>query len=300
MVYVADVTFDDQGGAAPPSLLPGQAFVKTWRVRNAGTCAWDSSHTLNFVGGNHPDAHMGGSTVAVQGTVPPGAEYDVSVNLVAPTTPGLYQGIWQMRNGSGVFYGDRLLVTVEVLSPTPAPVPTQTPSPNISYTADRTTIRQGECTTIRWDVQNVKAVYFYPEGGTWENNGVNGQGSREVCPTQTTTYYLRVVYPDNSEETRSLTIYVEAAAESPRIVAFDAQPVQIQVGQCVDLYWDVQGDVNTVRITRNNAAIWEAAPVRGGMQDCPPGTGEMAYGIEATGPGGISKSVRVVTVVSGG
>jgi polar amino acid transport system substrate-binding protein len=300
LAYVADITFDDRGGTAPPLLLPGQAFVKTWRVRNTGTCTWDSSYTLNYVGGNSPASDMSGSTTRVKGTVAPGAQYDISVNLVAPTAPGVYQGLWQMRSGQGQFYGDRLSVVIEAVSPTPTPGPTATPSPNVNFTVDRTHIKYGDCVTFYWEVQNVKAVYFYQDGQNWQDHGVPGKSNSQECPPATITYYLRVVYADDSSETFPLTIYVEPAPESPQIVAFDATPAQIQAGDCVDLYWDVRGDINTVRILRNNAVIYDGAPSRGSMQDCPPGAGEMAYTLEAVGPGGTSKSVRVINVVQPG
>ncbi len=46
MSYVADITYDDANMTAPPVLRPGQAFVKTWRVRNSGTCTWTSVYYL--------------------------------------------------------------------------------------------------------------------------------------------------------------------------------------------------------------------------------------------------------------
>lgn len=77
------------------------------------------------------------------------------------------------------------------------------PAESIEFYADRTTITQGECVTIGWDVEGIKAVYF-------EDAGVTGQETREVCPTTTTTYTLRVVRTDDSEVQRQITITVNA------------------------------------------------------------------------------------------
>jgi hypothetical protein len=44
MTYVADLTFDDENMTNPPVLRPGQGFVKAWRVRNSGTCTWNSAY----------------------------------------------------------------------------------------------------------------------------------------------------------------------------------------------------------------------------------------------------------------
>lgn len=97
----------------------------------------------------------------------------------------------------------------------PRPVPTNTPSPTPTYTltptsiapigpnlrADRNPIGYRECTIIRWDVDNIKEVYF-------EGQPVIGHDSREVCPFQTTTYTLLVILFDNSQQTYPITITV--------------------------------------------------------------------------------------------
>ena len=106
MAWVADLTFDDKNMTSPPVIPPGQSFTKSWRVRNSGTCTWDSRYVLAYDHGNVPAAQMGGQPVAVRGTVAPGQTYDFSVNLTAPTTPGVYQGFWQMRNPAGTPFGE--------------------------------------------------------------------------------------------------------------------------------------------------------------------------------------------------
>ena len=300
MAWVADLTYDDNNMQSPPSIPPGQPFVKAWRIRNSGTCTWDSAYKLTYVQGNVPEARMGGQPTPIKGTVAPGSNYDMEVNLVAPTKPGTYQGWWQMVNAQGVAFGERIYVGITVpASATPTPRPTQTPSPNISFTVDRTSIKAGECVTFSWNVQNVKAVYFYADGESWQQNGVAGTGSSVECPPQTTTYYLRVVNPDDSVEVRQITIQVEPVVGAPTITRFTVDPPsQITVGQCVNIQWQVEGAVDRVLIARNNAPIWDGAPFTGNMQDCPPGTGTIAYTIEASGAGGVSRQQHNINVVS--
>lgn len=297
MAWVADVTYDDKNMTAPPVMQPGQAFVKTWRVRNSGTCTWDSTYYLGFVQGNVAGAQMGGQPTHIQGEVAPGATYDISVNLVAPLTPGTYQGWWQMHNGKNVPFGERIYVGITVpTAPTPTPKPTQTPAPNINFTVSATNITAGQCVTFSWNVSNVQEVYFYAQGENWQSNGVAGQGSQVECPTQTTTYYLRVVAPDGSVQTREITVTVQPAVGAPTIALFSVHPGQINVGQCVSIDWDVQGSVNRVVISLNNAPLWDGAPTRGTLNNCPPGSGSLTYQIEATGSGGTSRAVQTVTV----
>ena len=199
MSYVADITYDDKNMTAPPVLQPGQTFVKTWRIRNSGTCAWDSKFYLAYASGNSSLSQMGGQPTYIIGTVAPGATYDISVNLTAPTQPGVYQGFWQMNNAAGQAFGTKVYVGIQVVAPTPTPAPTQPAS--ITFTVNQTNITAGQCVVFNWNVQNVQAVYFYAEGENPQENGVAGQGSQTECPTQTTTYYLSVVYTNGSNTT---------------------------------------------------------------------------------------------------
>ena len=95
--FVADVTVPDG-----TTFIPGQAFVKTWQLKNTGTNAWSSSYALVFVRGDQ----MGGpASVPLSGTVAPGATADVSVSLTAPTRLGSFTGFWMLRNPAGKLFG---------------------------------------------------------------------------------------------------------------------------------------------------------------------------------------------------
>lgn len=97
------------------------------------------------------------------------------------------------------------------VAPTPTPTavpPTPTPGAVINFSADRTSILQGECVTLFWDVQNVTAVWVYPLGANFRDFPVEGQGSRQECPTRTTTYEMRVQLTNGQLELRQVTINV--------------------------------------------------------------------------------------------
>jgi formylglycine-generating enzyme required for sulfatase activity len=96
--FVTDITIPDN-----TEIPAGTPFVKTWRLRNTGTCTWTSSYAMIFYSG---DAMSGpAATQFTTGTVPPGATIDVSVTLIAPTTPGTYRGEWRLRNAAGATFG---------------------------------------------------------------------------------------------------------------------------------------------------------------------------------------------------
>ncbi len=144
--FVEDVTIPDG-----TEMQPGQSFDKVWRLRNAGTCTWNSGYSLVFESG---DA-MGGpaALVLTTGTVGPGQELDVTVELIAPQDPGTYRGDWQLRNAAGQTFGvgptadSTFWVEVDVAGPTP------TPSPDYSLTFDN--IHDcGGLTTVTLRVEN--------------------------------------------------------------------------------------------------------------------------------------------------
>ena len=95
--FVSDVTVPDGTVYAP-----GTAFTKTWRMKNVGSCTWNTSYTLVF----HTGEQMGGAaSVNFPSTVAPGQTVDLSVNLTAPNTAGTYRGYWMLKNGSGALFG---------------------------------------------------------------------------------------------------------------------------------------------------------------------------------------------------
>ena len=61
-------------------------------------------------------------------------------------------------------------------------------------------------------MQNVQAVWVYPQGESYDRFPRAGQGSQEVCPTTTTTYEIRVLLRDGSTVFRDVTITVVGAA----------------------------------------------------------------------------------------
>jgi len=103
--FVSDVTIPDNTPVAV-----GQSFTKTWKVKNAGSCAWDAGFKFAFTGG---DA-MGGTTYTVPSSVAAGAVTDISVAMVAPNKTGTLRGNWRMSTASGQFFGDEVYVQVVI------------------------------------------------------------------------------------------------------------------------------------------------------------------------------------------
>jgi ABC-type amino acid transport substrate-binding protein/heat shock protein HslJ len=298
MTLVAHLNLDDADMTAPPPISPGAAFQKSWRVQNIGTCTWDSSYQLTPVGGNTPAARMGGRAVALPSAVAPGQTIDLTVDLVAPLAPGVYQGFWSMRAPTGLLFGERIWVGIDVAElPTPTPPPTGIPLPGVTFTVDRDSIRAGECVTFAWDVSGGGQVYFYAEGQPWQLNGVAANGARVECPNASTTYTLRINQADGTLDLRPIRIAVTPAPSAPFITFFTVTPsFQIAAGQCVEVRWQVEGEVGNVRVARGDTTLWDGAPLNGTSRDCPP-VGEAVYTLDVSGPGGTAAGRQNVTVL---
>lgn len=94
--FVRDVTYPDGTYVAP-----GASFTKTWRLRNAGTQAWNTDTQLVYIGGDPSNAY----NVYMPHYVAPGSTVDISVNLVAPTYGGTVSGQWMLQAPDGTRFG---------------------------------------------------------------------------------------------------------------------------------------------------------------------------------------------------
>jgi hypothetical protein len=95
--FVSDVTIPDN-----TYMSPSQAYTKTWRLKNAGTCTWTTGYALVFDSGN---IMSGPTSQNLAGNVAPGATVDLSVNLIAPGSNGTHRGNWKLRNDKGTIFG---------------------------------------------------------------------------------------------------------------------------------------------------------------------------------------------------
>lgn len=114
-VNTIDVTIPD---GTP--MTPGQEFVKTWKIRNTGICTWDTEYQAIFSYSSPPSENMDAQPIPLTALVAPGQEVDVSVQFIAPTTPGEYTGYWNMVNALGIPFGGtgkQLIVKIVVQQP---------------------------------------------------------------------------------------------------------------------------------------------------------------------------------------
>jgi len=113
-VLCDSVTFDpatvDVNVPDLTQMTPNQDFVKTWKVRNNGSCAWGDGYGLIYAYGEK----MAGAPQPIPTVVEAGQEVDISVNFRAPSKTGEYVSAWQMVNGRGVPFGKPVYVKIIV------------------------------------------------------------------------------------------------------------------------------------------------------------------------------------------
>lgn len=110
--YVTDVTIPDN-----TVLTPGSSFVKTWRIRNSGTCTWEAGTQLIFTSGEP----LGAPTAVAVPATAPGAQVDISVSMVAPAAPNTYRSNWQLQAPDGTRFGGIFYVQIVIPAPVAPP-----------------------------------------------------------------------------------------------------------------------------------------------------------------------------------
>ena len=78
-------------------MTAGQSFVKTWKIKNSGTCTWTTGYKIIFSSGNP----MAGQPQPLPVPVAPGQEIEISVSFIAPAQSGSYSSAWTLQNANG-------------------------------------------------------------------------------------------------------------------------------------------------------------------------------------------------------
>jgi ABC-type xylose transport system substrate-binding protein/tRNA A-37 threonylcarbamoyl transferase component Bud32 len=84
----------------------GEKFLKTWLVKNDGSCTWTKEYSLVYKTGDL----MGGKTIYnFPRDVSPGQVINIEIELVAPGEKGFYACEWVVKNDKGKTFAERNL-----------------------------------------------------------------------------------------------------------------------------------------------------------------------------------------------
>ena len=103
--FLSDVTYLDG-----TEVTPGQDFVKTWKIKNTGSCTWGTGYSVIFAYGEK----MSGVPEPFTSTVAPNEDVEISVRFKAPDTTGQYSSVWRMANVSNSPFGENFFVLIVV------------------------------------------------------------------------------------------------------------------------------------------------------------------------------------------
>ena len=103
--FVDDVTVEDG-----TSFLPSASIDKQWLVQNSGTCNWDETYRLKWVGGDPMGAAQEQSLYPARA----GTQATLRVTFTAPAESGSYESAWQAVDPNGNFFGDLVFIKIVV------------------------------------------------------------------------------------------------------------------------------------------------------------------------------------------
>ncbi len=180
MTFVGDVSIPDG-----TKLLPNMSAVKTWNIKNTGTCTWDTSYSFNYVKGSV----FGPTTVQIGKLVAPGEEYQVSVQLMTPAANGEYTAWWQMRSGNGLGFGQTIWYDfiVDAVSGS-LDQKVMNGGPKIyKWYPDFYSTDEGRCPKIYYEVVDAYEVEFYIDNKLMYTTQ-NLSGYTTLCPKKPGVY----------------------------------------------------------------------------------------------------------------
>jgi len=104
--FLDDLTIPDG-----TEVLPGEKIIKQWKIRNTGSCNWNSSYSLQLISGLALGAEK------VQGLYPArqSTKAILEITFNAPDNPGRYNSWWQAYDPDGNRFGDPFYVEISVV-----------------------------------------------------------------------------------------------------------------------------------------------------------------------------------------
>jgi hypothetical protein len=105
LTFVSDITIPD--GTA---ITIGSSIDKQWLVQNSGSCNWDSTYRLRWIGGDP----LGANTEQLLYPARAGAQATLRIQFTAPAFEGPYESAWQAVDPNGNVFGDLIFIKIVV------------------------------------------------------------------------------------------------------------------------------------------------------------------------------------------
>jgi len=105
LTFVSDLTIPDE-----TYFTYGATIDKQWIVENSGTCDWNSTYRLHYVGG----AQLGAPDEIALYPAKPGTQATIQITFIAPFSDGEYASAWQAFDPNGLAFGDVFYLRIVV------------------------------------------------------------------------------------------------------------------------------------------------------------------------------------------
>jgi cysteine-rich repeat protein len=248
----------DSFTATPEMVASGGAVVLAWQTTNATSV----DITPNVVTGGDPDGQ-------------------ITVSPIATTTFTL-----TAKNADASATRE---VTVTIIGPQ-----------IVTFTASPQAITLGDSTMLSWNVTDATNVTITDDAGNEVFNDATLVGQTSVTPAVANPpgsiiYTLTAVDAENRTATDTVTVNVNPP-QAPSIIAFDANPSTINLGDSSDLTW-VVADALTIEIQANGTTATITTDLAGTFTVSP--TIDIDYTLIATNAFGSSQATATVLVDNG-
>lgn len=106
--FLNDVTVPDG-----TSVTPNVSINKQWLVQNSGSCDWDATYRLKWIGGDPLNANVEQPLYPARA----GTQATLQIIFTAPAELGAYESAWQAVDSNGNVFGDLVYIKIEVNTP---------------------------------------------------------------------------------------------------------------------------------------------------------------------------------------
>jgi len=103
--FLDDLTIEDN-----TSVSPGSGIDKQWLVQNSGTCNWDSTYRLTWIGGDI----LGAAEEQALYPARAGTQATLRILFTAPPIEDSYESAWQAVGPDGNVFGDPIFIKIVV------------------------------------------------------------------------------------------------------------------------------------------------------------------------------------------
>jgi hypothetical protein len=193
--------------AVPGTMTTGETATATITMRNTGSTTWTTAAGYALADVTSTPGQFGITRVTLTGSVSASAQISLTFSITAPSTPGTYPFIWQMRQDPGLWFGayaPSLLSSITVTAPVPIVLsPTILPNGTVGTEYNQAVTATGG--TAPYTFSLVPGSGFLPAGLI-----LSGSGSIFGVPTAAGSSIFSIKATDSQARsgTRNYTVVV--------------------------------------------------------------------------------------------